>query len=85
MIVQKCSACSKHNVAVSKLKGATKLYFLYHSEAATYKKAVYTNFEILTGKQLRWSLFLIKLQVFRLPRAASDYSCEVSILFKTVL
>ena len=31
-----------------------------------YKKAVLKNFAIFTGKQLCWSLFLIKLQAFRL-------------------
>ena len=31
-----------------------------------YKKAALEDFEILTGKYLCWSLFLIKLQAFRL-------------------
>ena len=31
-----------------------------------YKKAVLDNFAIFTGKQLCWSLFLIKLQAFKL-------------------
>ena len=31
-----------------------------------YKKAVYRNFAIFTGKLLCWSLFLIKLKAFRL-------------------
>ena len=30
-----------------------------------YKKAVLTNFETVTGKNLCWSLFLIKFQAFR--------------------
>ena len=37
-------------------------------EAATrgfYKNGVLKNLAILTGKHLRWSLFLIKLQAFR--------------------
>ena len=32
---------------------------------AFYKKAVLKNFAILSGKQLCWSHFLIKLQAFR--------------------
>ena len=31
-----------------------------------YKKAVIKNFAVLTGKQLCWSLFLVKLQASRL-------------------
>ena len=40
-----------------------------------YKKAVIKNFTILTGKQLCWSFFLVKLQKKHLQAAA----------FKTIL
>ena len=52
-----------------------------------YKKAVFKNFAIFTGKYLRWSLFSITLQVFRpatlfkkIP--ALVFSCEYCKIFK---
>ena len=40
-----------------------------------YKKAVLKNFAIFTGKQLRWGLYLIKLE-------ARLFSCEHCKIFK---
>ena len=42
-----------------------------------YKKAVLTNFAILIRKRPRWSLFLIKFQIFR-----QVFSCEYCEIFK---
>ena len=36
------------------------------------KKAVLKNFAVFTGKRLRWSLFLIKLQAFRHARTCAS-------------
>ena len=44
------------------------------------KKAVLNSFAIFTGKHLCWSLFLIKLQAFRLPTQVSF--CEYCEIFK---
>ena len=43
-----------------------------------FKKAVLKNFGIFTGKQLCWSLFLIKLQIFR---AATLLKRDPNIIF----
>ena len=40
-----------------------------------YKKATQKNFAVFTGKQLCWSFFLIKLQVF---------SCEYCAILKNI-
>ena len=39
-----------------------------------HKKAVLKNFAIFTGKYLRWSLFLIKLQAARAATLLKRYS-----------
>ena len=39
-----------------------KNYYLEVATGATIKKAVLKNSGIITGKHLRWSLFLLKLQ-----------------------
>ena len=38
------------------------------------KRAVFKNFAVFTGKHLCWSLFLIKLQTFRLIAPAKSWS-----------
>ena len=43
----------------------------------TLKKAFYKNFAVFTCKNLCWSLFLIKLQVF-------SFSCEYCKMFKNI-
>ena len=55
-----------------------------------YKKAVLKNSAIFTGKHLRWSLFLMKLQAFSpatlLKRDSSTgfFSCEFCETFKNI-
>ena len=48
------------------LEGAGGIFIQKTSEAATRdvleKKVIFKNFTIFTGKQLCWSLFLLKLQ-----------------------
>ena len=41
------------------------------------------HFAIFTGKHLRWSLFLIKLQAFR-PDSKRDSICEYCKVFKNI-
>ena len=54
-----------------------------------YKKAVLKSFANFTGEHLYWSLFLIKLQVFR-PEPYQEetptqvFSCEICKIFKNI-
>ena len=50
-----------------------------------YKKAVIKNFAMLTGKELCWSLFLVKLQQKHLQAAASETNLISTKLFIKIM
>ena len=55
-----------------------------------YKKAVFKKSSILTGKQLCWSLFLVKLQAIRSVTLLKEiltqvFVCEYCKIFMTAL
>ena len=59
--------------------------FLFHGNSRSqmfFKIGVLMNFLIFTGKHLRWSLFLIKLQAFKRETPAQVLSCEYCEIFK---
>ena len=51
--------------SISGLNLAPKLYVRSSHQSYSIKKVVLNNFVIFTGKQLCWSIFLIKLQAFK--------------------
>ena len=79
---------SSYVAKVTELGNCISIQWVHSSEAATrgvlYKKGVFKNFWIFTGKHLCWSLLLIKLQALR-PAAVlkrDSTTCEYCEILK---
>ena len=68
------------------LKNITNFTGQKQSQEVFHKEAVLKNFSIFTGKHLCWSLFLLKLQAWRLAtllkRHSKVFFCEYCKVFK---